>query len=56
MQKTTAEHVESRTIHDFAIDPDHEQRTECAQTPNPIVASDPAMHKHLTWTTHQGLA
>ena len=27
----TDEHVEHRTLHDFAIDPDHEQRTESAE-------------------------
>lgn len=28
---TTAEHVEHRTLKDFAVDPDHEQRTESAE-------------------------
>jgi hypothetical protein len=27
----TAEHTESRTVHDIAVDPDHEQRTESAE-------------------------
>lgn len=27
----TAEHVEHRTLHDFSIDPDHDERTESAE-------------------------